>query len=624
MSTPSLGRLHLSGRMIGLALVIVASALLSTPVSSLAAPSVALSAPASVQAPDSIAMTASADGLDPSHRYWIYVRDADRQTTLALCTSGTTCSSTVSTGYPSSTSVRHFYAYVVDQNYGPGATSPTVAVEVRSYNLDVTLTGSPDQASIEIPNSVTLTATVASSVTDSGYWIYLRDDDRNTTLNLCTTGTTCSASVSFPWSTNANPAPRHFHAYVANTRTGATVRQTPVRTVYVRPHRFTVALSFGSPTTSNGSTTYPVTATFDRDLSQTGYHLTTRPSSGGGTTQCSSGVTCSFQLSTGTYRATIEDANSGAAGASYWWRLDPNQATELRFGGLDLLAGAALFPTARALCDRLLVAPGTHVADSSVTDQWLACDAAAQAGKTSLEALLAVAAVAGAVVTVPVVLMQAARDASPPGPDPTDPAPTPWPTAFPAPDTAARISRLNPDLTLENSQVETLTKECLAEMADAGQDGAQRCSELPVFASGADMPDIANHALDAIKLHPTEWSILNYEDGATKQGNRQWYTTTPYVAECTDPYLSCDEYPFWSTEQGGGNATPTPSLRDVPASQQSVQGGHLSSFRTKCGLQSAGYDRGGVVLAHGDPFISLALPPALQITTQKICNGKSG
>jgi predicted small lipoprotein YifL len=105
--------------------------------------------------------------------------------------------------------------------------------------------------------------------------------------------------------------------------------------------------------------------------------------------------------------------------------------------------------------------------------------------------------------------------------------------------------------------------------------------ELPVFVvDSARMPNIAQHDRQAIADgHP---QVLTRADPLTARKNR--------AAACgrfREPPLSCDEYPFAVTFQGGENA----SIRGVPLVEQLRQGGDLSNFFRKYSI------------GLGDPFL---------------------
>jgi hypothetical protein len=116
-----------------------------------------------------------------------------------------------------------------------------------------------------------------------------------------------------------------------------------------------------------------------------------------------------------------------------------------------------------------------------------------------------------------------------------------------------------------------------AVLAPAGR----RAPDLPVFVvDSARMPNIARHVREAIASgHP---EVLTRADPVTATRNR-----TAACRRFREQPLSCDEYPFAGTFQGGENA----SIRGVPLLEQRRQGGDLSNFFRKHGI------------GLGDPFL---------------------
>lgn len=113
--------------------------------------------------------------------------------------------------------------------------------------------------------------------------------------------------------------------------------------------------------------------------------------------------------------------------------------------------------------------------------------------------------------------------------------------------------------------------------------------------------------------------MLNYRARAAG-GSTTWYAGEP---ACADKQVgqACDEYPFFSTEQGGGSATPRPALKLIDGTQNSSQGSQYSGFLSKCHFDAAAPlpDRA---------FLGIPIPPvpgaspSFGVPTQKLCNGK--
>ena len=272
-------------------------------------------------------------------------------------------------------------------------------------------------------------------------------------------------------------------------------------------------------------------------------------------------------------------------------------ATELNAGGLDAYALAKMFPTAMAFCDWVAIAPGgTHSGEGSPKDEWFRCGAAAQAGESLPVVMTAVLAtgIAGAAV-VAWVAMDRARDSDgnpPPGPkpppppgEPAPPVPHPLPPAFRAPDVAAVVAT--------NTEIRTLAEECLGRIADADTlwtpPSEEDCETLPIFVTGTNAPAAADHDLEVLAQRPG-LIRLNYEDPDTKAGRGTWYEAIPPCPD-SSATLHCDEFPFFSTEQGGPLAElepglERPSLELIAASDNLSQGGSLRWFYDKCNMRT--------------------------------------
>jgi hypothetical protein len=87
--------------------------------------------------------------------------------------------------------------------------------------------------------------------------------------------------------------------------------------------------------------------------------------------------------------------------------------------------------------------------------------------------------------------------------------------------------------------------------------------------------------------------------------------------EDTDPICTakqtgqdCDEFPFYSSQQGGGLAVPTPSLKAIDGVQNQLQGSKYWSFLSDCHVRD------------GDPFLVVPVhASATTVPTLRVCNG---
>ncbi len=189
---------------------------------------------------------------------------------------------------------------------------------------------------------------------------------------------------------------------------------------------------------------------------------------------------------------------------------------------------------------------------------------------------------------------------------------------------AAAANKLGEALQTKNSEAgltsevaKRVAESCLKDTALA-EKAASECETLPIFASGSDVPSATEHDLKAIAPisgYP-QWVKLNYESSATKEERgekRAWYEG---LGGCSGTKLegkSCDEYPFFASQQGGETATPTPSLEYISSVDNSEQGSRYGNFVTSCKMA----ERSSTDYA----FLAIPLPPVLKIPTiTKLCN----
>lgn len=111
---------------------------------------------------------------------------------------------------------------------------------------------------------------------------------------------------------------------------------------------------------------------------------------------------------------------------------------------------------------------------------------------------------------------------------------------------------------------------------------------------GGDTPEMTAHIVDALTSNPV-WSVLTRAEHPASTTNRQWYRGDARCAGSLGDALSCDEYPFFTSRQGGPGA----SLRLVPGWEQSRQGGFLRNFYAMCGIGQG--DDYAVVPVHPQP-----------------------
>jgi hypothetical protein len=174
---------------------------------------------------------------------------------------------------------------------------------------------------------------------------------------------------------------------------------------------------------------------------------------------------------------------------------------------------------------------------------------------------------------------------------------------------AETLQELNPQLETER-EAEVVAKQCRRLVIPASLPTSD-CTELPIFASGdLDVPQATQHDIEAIDYYPP-WVKLNYESSAGKSGEG-WYRYDP-VCEEKPKGFDCDEFPFFSTEQGGKFSDPRPSLKPVVKVQNQRQGGKLGTFYARCGVN----------VGKGRPFLNVPMPPGSNVPTLYLCNGNS-
>lgn len=288
--------------------------------------------------------------------------------------------------------------------------------------------------------------------------------------------------------------------------------------------------------------------------------------------------------------------------------------------GAALTAAAV---TAQDVCDTVLVMPGSHALGSSLSDQYIECISAAQtSGATAslaLQGMLTVGGI-GAIAGVAAWMGGDGTDApaKPTWADGTNTTPpssvAPRPPALPnywdVSSVASVLLGKNPSLTA--AQATTAADTCLAQVAGALLgDPYSECESTPIFASGrSDVPQATDHDITAIGTNPA-WAKLNYLPSASQTGSRSWYSSLPACAGVVAGVTSCDEYPFWSSVQGGPNSVPQPHLAVIDSGQNSLQGSKYGTFVSSCHMSS------------GDAFIAAPLPATVPspAPTLILCNG---
>ena len=134
------------------------------------------------------------------------------------------------------------------------------------------------------------------------------------------------------------------------------------------------------------------------------------------------------------------------------------------------------------------------------------------------------------------------------------------------------------------------------------------CRDWVVFIPGSDAGEAALHDQAAIASHPG-WAVLSYRTLDTRVDlDRGWYRAGNFATYSGDGDcapkpktrgVECDEYPFYSTDEGGPGA----SLREVPRDQNQREGNALVSM----------YQDGSCAMTSGSRFF--VVPVAVRLTS---------
>ena len=509
----------------------------------------------------------------------------------------------------------HLAAEVVPQSNPATGSGVPLTIDVERFEWNISLSASKNP--LKVGEKTTLRVEhLEPDPRYTGYYTKIFNDDTGQLITACA-GSQCWNEVEFPYSMQAEAGPVHVHAEVVTETAPYDVAGRADLTLYVDPIPFRVGLTFSEPlTTSTGDRTWLATATPYPSLSSTPFTTWIYRSDGFSVTGCALWITsCSSRVGPGTYRAIIKDSENVYA-ATQWWTIGPGNSAEPEEEAADdvnLLALAAMFAGPSQVCSALLFYPGTHFRGSSLSDQYLACEEAAAAGKSITAVLRAVAAAGGGTAVLWYLYEEKTKEQTPPEqtePEEAEPLPVPpvgWPGEIAT--EASVLRELNPQLESER-EARIVIKQCHRLMARAALPTGD-CIDMPIFASGdLDVPQATKHDLEAL-LHYPGWVKLNYESPVGKP-NREWYASYP-VCDENSPSLHCDEFPFFSTEQGGGSATPRPSLKLIDGKQNTRQGRKLGRFYAACGIN----------IGKGKPFLNVPMPPGSNVPTLILCNGNS-
>ena len=244
--------------------------------------------------------------------------------------------------------------------------------------------------------------------------------------------------------------------------------------------------------------------------------------------------------------------------------------------------------TANALCDELVFLPGSHELRGSATDEAMMCNTMAAEGKgvSEIFRMLVQMGAAGTLEALAVDILDGNEQVRIPDHS------IPWTERIPnklwADVWKTRAKRLTA-IGIAAAEALEIERYCISDVlkgvvaSDGHTSATRECSTASVFVSGGDNANEASeHDLEAIWANPG-WVHLNYLQPEDR-GNRHWYSSEP---ECTTNVVAntdCDEFPFFSTFQGGGQAVPRPSLKRISSSSNRSQGASLSHFYRTCGI----------------------------------------
>jgi hypothetical protein len=468
-----------------------------------------------------------------------------------------------------------------------------------------TVSLSSNHSEVQVPNSYTLTATTNQDVGPTEYEIRIIENNTGFTIKHCANGTECIATVETSWERNNEPYTQTFHAVVSSSTHIAA--ESSQQVAAISPYRFAVGISWSKV----GESEYSVKATTNRNVGPTPYTLDIRDKGYGRVASCYTGTECSTFTSGEPPFIGLVQGSEGIYGIS-------------NSESLELTEVAVLFSSPEKVCEALLFYPGTHLDESSLSDQYKACQlAAATAGATVASVVAASNIHTSGKESVLWYLLHAgtATDPEIEKPSPTevepDPMPDPLPDPWPVPEVLYEVQKNNPTAkaTTTTTAFEQITERCMWQISKLAKDPVEECISLPIFALGSNIKTATEHAITALYGEHGEpkWLILNYESKETKEAkgeSREWYRGKSGCEGETPAEKSCDEYPFFTTLQGGPNGDPLPSLAFINAADNSKQGGYYGHFLKFCKIAEKG------------AFISLPLPPSLGITTKtRLCNG---
>ena len=330
--------------------------------------------PSPARSGDVAVVTATTDRSLYSTGYSTRIIDPDSGSTLASCTSGTSCTYSATIGWQNhNLQDRHFTARVVHTSSGLVVSESTLTLPVVRYDfaLDVSATPNP----VRSGDAVTVKAAWNRSLYSSGLSARIIDADTGTTLASCSSGSSCTYSFTQPWQ-NHDVQDRRFKAQIVRTSDSA-VQESALLTLGALPHDFDLELT-GTPNPASSGDGVTVTATWNRSLYSSGLSARIIDADTGTTlASCSSGSSCTYsfaqpwqnhdvkdrrfmaQIVRTTGGAVQESAELTIAGAAY------NFGLALAAAPKPASVGDAV--TLTATWNRSSTAPGSRLGSSTPT-----------------------------------------------------------------------------------------------------------------------------------------------------------------------------------------------------------------------------------------------------------------
>ena len=209
---------------------------------------------------------------------------------------------------------------------------------------------------------------------------------------------------------------------------------------------------------------------------------------------------------------------------------------------------------------------------------------------------------------------------------------------------AADLVASNPAITTENKY--DVARSCLDledaatgntdTSGDSGDESFVNCSTIPLFITGHDAESAGQHdeialGVPGVSTDPSltfsgayggvepAWVLLSRD----VPGKKDTWKKSKQPCNSGAPQLGaqCDEYPFLSSQQGGGTAMPQPNLQYISGTQNGRQGTRLSQFYSAAQPSSEGIN--GCNITYATPFLAIPVPDFMYINTTWACNGRN-